>query len=51
MQTYWIIDADNDVVEAWERGETEWTGRHLRGSEQLTVTCLDLILCVADLFR
>lgn len=48
MRTYWIVDADTKVVEAWVRTPDGWWGSHHTAADPLPIECLDLTLRVVD---
>jgi Uma2 family endonuclease len=48
MQTFWIVDPDAKVIEAWERGESGWSGRHHSADDVLSIACLDVSVRAAD---
>lgn len=48
MRTYWIVDADNKVIEAWVRDGDGWRGSHHTAGEPLEVACLGVALRVVD---
>jgi Uma2 family endonuclease len=48
MRTYWIVDADTKVIEAWVRTEEGWRGSHHTAGEPLEIACLDLTVRVVD---
>ena len=48
MRTFWIVDADARVIEAWERGPSGWNGRHHSADDELSIDCLDTSVHVAD---
>ena len=49
LETYWIIDPESKVVEAWERTADGWTGLHHTAAEPMTVACLGVTVRVVDI--
>ena len=49
METYWIVDPESKVVEAWERTADGWTGLHHSAAEPMTVACLGATVRVVDI--
>ena len=49
METYWIVDAEHHIVEAWQRAEDGWHARHRTASDPLPVACLGVTVHVVDI--
>ena len=49
MQTYWIVDAEHHIVEAWQRADDGWHARHRTASDPLPVACLGVTVHVVDI--